>query len=254
MTSPSSRRASRVATAIAGFAIAALALAGCAPSADSASVSSGDAEAGLGDLTVQLSWIKNEEFAGEFFADSEGYYTDAGFDSVTLVPGPSTGAAELISRHHRRRSLRRRLDRLGRRLRGRAAEDHRHDVPEEPVHDPLAQGRRRHRHARGPDRQEDRRAGLQHRALHGAARRQRHRRRPSVDDRARASTTRRRSINGEVDGFIAYLTNESITVAAPGYEIDQPAVRRQRPAVRRRDHHGHRRRDRERTATSSRRS
>ena len=27
----------------------------------------------------------------------EGYYTDAGFDSVTLVPGPSTGAAELIS-------------------------------------------------------------------------------------------------------------------------------------------------------------
>ena len=52
---------------------------------------------GFGDLTVQLSWIKNEEFAGEFFADSEGFYTDAGFDSVTLVPGPSTGAAELIS-------------------------------------------------------------------------------------------------------------------------------------------------------------
>ena len=45
----------------------------------------------------RLSWIKNEEFSGEFFADSEGYYTDAGFDSVTLVPGPSTGAAELIS-------------------------------------------------------------------------------------------------------------------------------------------------------------
>jgi len=97
MTSLSSRRASRVATAIAGISIAALALTGCATSADSAPVSSDDAEAGFGDLTVQLSWIKNEEFSGEFFADSEGYYTDAGFDSVTLVPGPSTGAAELIS-------------------------------------------------------------------------------------------------------------------------------------------------------------
>ncbi len=98
MTSLSSRRASRVATAIAGFAIAALALAGCASGTETpAAESSGDAAAGFGDLTVQLSWIKNEEFAGEFFADSEGFYTDAGFDSVTLVPGPSTGAAELIS-------------------------------------------------------------------------------------------------------------------------------------------------------------
>jgi ABC-type nitrate/sulfonate/bicarbonate transport system substrate-binding protein len=98
MTSLSSRRAARVATAIAGFAIAALALAGCASGAATpAAESSGDASAGLGDLTVQLSWIKNEEFAGEFFADSKGYYDEAGFDSVTLTPGPSTGAAELIS-------------------------------------------------------------------------------------------------------------------------------------------------------------
>jgi len=98
MTSLIPRRASRVATALAGVAIAALALAGCASSeAAPAASESGDAAAGLGDLTVQLSWIKNEEFSGEFFADSNGYYTDAGFDSVTLVPGPSTGAAELIS-------------------------------------------------------------------------------------------------------------------------------------------------------------
>ena len=98
MTSLIPRRASRVAAALAGVAIAALALAGCASSeAAPAASESGDAAAGLGDLTVQLSWIKNEEFSGEFFADSNGYYTDAGFDSVTLVPGPSTGAAELIS-------------------------------------------------------------------------------------------------------------------------------------------------------------
>ncbi|WP_314503065.1 ABC transporter substrate-binding protein [uncultured Microbacterium sp.] len=98
MTSLIPRRASRVATALAGVAIAALALAGCASSeAAPAAGESGDAAAGLGDLTVQLSWIKNEEFSGEFFADSNGYYTDAGLASVTLVPGPSTGAAELIS-------------------------------------------------------------------------------------------------------------------------------------------------------------
>ena len=99
MTALSARRASRVATALAGFTIAALALAGCATASGtspSAAPSDGEA-AGFGDLTVQLSWIKNEEFAGEFFADSEGYYTDAGFDSVTLVPGPSIGAPELIS-------------------------------------------------------------------------------------------------------------------------------------------------------------
>ncbi|MFV0632562.1 ABC transporter substrate-binding protein [Demequina sp.] len=50
-----------------------------------------------GDITVQLSWIKNEEFAGEFFADSKGYFTEAGFGAVNLVPGPSTGVAELVS-------------------------------------------------------------------------------------------------------------------------------------------------------------
>ena len=98
MTSLHHRRASRVVTAVIGAALAATALAGCASGGDPASAgSSGDGATGFGDLTVQLSWVKNEEFAGEFFADSEGYYTDAGFDTVTLVPGPSTGAAELIS-------------------------------------------------------------------------------------------------------------------------------------------------------------
>jgi len=100
MTSPTPRRASRVAIALAGAAVAALALSGCASGAATpAAGSSGEASAaeGFGDLTLQLSWIKNEEFAGEFFADSEGFYTEAGFDTVTMVPGPSTGAAELIS-------------------------------------------------------------------------------------------------------------------------------------------------------------
>lgn len=55
---------------------------------------SGGATADLGDITVQLSWIKNAEFAGEFFADSTGYYDEVGFGEVTLNAGP--GATESI--------------------------------------------------------------------------------------------------------------------------------------------------------------
>lgn len=76
-------------------AAAALTLAACSSGSTAAE---GDAEAAeFGELTVQLSWIKNEEFAGEFFADSEGYFEEAGFSSVNLIPGPSTGIAELVS-------------------------------------------------------------------------------------------------------------------------------------------------------------
>lgn len=76
-------------------AAAALTLAACSSGSTAAE---GDAEAAeFGELTVQLSWIKNEEFAGEFFADSEGYFEEAGFSSVNLIPGPSTGVAELVS-------------------------------------------------------------------------------------------------------------------------------------------------------------
>ncbi|MFG3616886.1 ABC transporter substrate-binding protein [Nocardia sp. NPDC047654] len=40
-----------------------------------------------GSVAVQLSWLKNIEFAGEYFADSKGYFRDAGFGSVDLVAG-----------------------------------------------------------------------------------------------------------------------------------------------------------------------
>ena len=41
----------------------------------------------LGELTFQLSWIKNVEFAGEYIADTNGYYKGAGFSKVTLLSG-----------------------------------------------------------------------------------------------------------------------------------------------------------------------
>lgn len=63
----------------------------------SGSTSSG-AAANYGTIAVQLSWIKNIEFAGEFFATENGYYKKAGFDEVTLLAGGSgsTTAEEII--------------------------------------------------------------------------------------------------------------------------------------------------------------
>lgn len=84
----------RIATAVAAAALTGLALSACA--GGSTGDTADDAE-GFGDLTLQLSWIKNEEFAGEYIADSEGYFDEAGFGDITLVPGPSTGVAELLS-------------------------------------------------------------------------------------------------------------------------------------------------------------
>ena len=36
--------------------------------------SAGDSD-GFGEISLQYSWIKNEEFAGEFYAYDKGYYT-----------------------------------------------------------------------------------------------------------------------------------------------------------------------------------
>jgi ABC-type nitrate/sulfonate/bicarbonate transport system substrate-binding protein len=78
----------RITALSASLAVAALALTGCAPAAE---------KADFGDLSIQLSWIKNSEFAGQFFAVENGYYTEAGFSSVNLVAGPAATEAEVLS-------------------------------------------------------------------------------------------------------------------------------------------------------------
>ena len=89
-------RSRRLAAAGASIAIAALALTACAGgSGDAATSEAPMGEEGFGDITLQLSWIFNEEFAGEYLADTNGYYEDAGM-SVKLVPGPSGGIPELL--------------------------------------------------------------------------------------------------------------------------------------------------------------
>lgn len=47
----------------------------------------------FGTVAVQLSWIKNIEFAGEYFADSRGYFAEAGFGGVNLIAGGAAGTS-----------------------------------------------------------------------------------------------------------------------------------------------------------------
>lgn len=61
------------------------------PAATSSSTTSGAVD--FGTANVQLSWIKNIEFAGEYFADQKGYYKDAGFSAVTLTAGGAAGTS-----------------------------------------------------------------------------------------------------------------------------------------------------------------
>ncbi|MTE16617.1 ABC transporter substrate-binding protein [Nocardia aurantiaca] len=61
-------------------------LAACGTDSGSGNGSSADGSK-FGTVAVQLSWLKNIEFAGEYFADSKGYYKEAGFGSVNLVAG-----------------------------------------------------------------------------------------------------------------------------------------------------------------------
>ena len=76
--------------AIAAISTAALVLTGCA--SDSA-----EQTESYGELGVQFSWIKNAEFAGEYFADANGYYQEAGFSSVNFIAGPTATVAVVLS-------------------------------------------------------------------------------------------------------------------------------------------------------------
>ncbi|MCZ2860764.1 ABC transporter substrate-binding protein [Blastococcus sp. VKM Ac-2987] len=78
-------RAVRTAAALTA---AVLAVAACGGSDGSDGSDTASEDGGLGPVTLQLSWIKNAEFAGEFFADTNGHYTDVGFSGVTMDPGP----------------------------------------------------------------------------------------------------------------------------------------------------------------------
>ncbi|KZF03520.1 MAG: ABC transporter substrate-binding protein [Rhodococcus sp. (in: high G+C Gram-positive bacteria)] len=65
-------------------------LAACSSDSSSSGGSTDDGSQ-YGTVAMQLSWIKNIEFAGEYFATEKGYYADAGFGSVDLIAGGAAG-------------------------------------------------------------------------------------------------------------------------------------------------------------------
>ena len=79
-----------------GVGAAGVALTACGGGSGSSSGAASASPGQYGTLALQLSWIKNIEFAGEFFADSKGYYKAAGLDSVNLVTGPVDSADALV--------------------------------------------------------------------------------------------------------------------------------------------------------------
>ncbi|WP_054815523.1 ABC transporter substrate-binding protein [Nocardia arizonensis] len=69
------------------------ALAGCGDDSGGSSGGSTPDGSKYGSVAIQLSWLKNIEFAGEYFADSKGYFREAGFGSVNLIAGGAAGTS-----------------------------------------------------------------------------------------------------------------------------------------------------------------
>lgn len=97
MSTPASRTSRRKSVQLRAAAallsvVAATTLAACGSDSEGSST-----EEGFGTISMQYSWIKNEEFAGEFYAEDKGYYKEAGFDAVNGISGPDTGVAKLLS-------------------------------------------------------------------------------------------------------------------------------------------------------------
>lgn len=92
----STRTRSRVLPLAVASALA-LALTACSPAASDAEPGAAGETVDHGEISVQYSWIKNEEFAGEFYAYENGYYDEAGFSEVIGISGPDTGVAKLLS-------------------------------------------------------------------------------------------------------------------------------------------------------------
>jgi ABC-type nitrate/sulfonate/bicarbonate transport system substrate-binding protein len=70
-------------------------LGACGSDGDSSSSSGGSSSGGgLGTLSYQLMWIKNTEFAGQYVADSGGFYE--GFDKVDLIAGGPTVTQDAV--------------------------------------------------------------------------------------------------------------------------------------------------------------
>lgn len=220
MTQSSSprRRGARMIRLTAVAAVAVLALAACG-SDDEGDSSGGSGEAGdYGDITLQLSWIKNAEFAGEFMADANGHYGDVGFGEVTMDPGPgpietlvATGDADFglsnaVSTAQVIAAEDAPLRIIGTKFQKNPftilslADGGNIATPEDLV------GKKIGVQAGGNETLFD--ALLEVNGID-----------PADVEKVPVEYDPAPLIDGEVDGFLAYITNESLTVQAEGYEV-----------------------------------
>ena len=77
----------RTSLAASGLIIGTPLVAACGSS--STATGSSSAADGMSSMAYQFSWIKNFQFAGEYVADSKGYYRDAGLAVDLLAGGPN---------------------------------------------------------------------------------------------------------------------------------------------------------------------
>ena len=91
----SSSRSKRVLGLVAAVVATGALLAGCSAGTPTPSESTPAGTPSYGELSVQYSWIKNEEFAGEFYAYENGYYDEAGFSNVIGISTSRSSARSL---------------------------------------------------------------------------------------------------------------------------------------------------------------
>lgn len=92
LSAPTHVKRLALATATTAAVLALAACGGSAASTERSAPASGEA-ADYGRLDMNLSWIKNAEFAGEFFAQEKDYFADAGFSEVNLIAGGPSGTS-----------------------------------------------------------------------------------------------------------------------------------------------------------------
>ncbi len=97
MTDRMDRRAFLRRSAMAGAGLGALSLGGSALLSGCGSAGTKTTSSGTpAELTMQLSWIKNAEFSGEYIADTKGYYAAAGLKGVTFLSGGPSVAQDSV--------------------------------------------------------------------------------------------------------------------------------------------------------------
>lgn len=201
----------------AALTLAALALSACGGSDEADSGEAGESS-DLGGVKLQLSWIKNAEFAGEYFADANGHYATVGFSEVTMDPGPgpietlvasgeadfglsnAVATAQVIAEEDAPLKI------VGTKFQKNPftilslADQGNIATPQDLV------GKRIGVQAGGNETLFD--ALLEVNGID-----------PSQVEKVPVEYDPAPLIDGEVDGFLAYLTNESITVQDAGYEV-----------------------------------